>query len=45
MQNFEGQIRCIIGNVEVAYKLAIGVNLVQGEFRQFGERKRRVINT
>ena len=45
MQNFEGQIRCIIGNVEVAYKLAIGVNLVRGEFRQFGERKRRVINT
>ena len=45
MQNFEGQIRFIIGNVEVAYKLAIGVNLVRGEFRQFGERKRRVINT
>ena len=32
MQNFEGQIRCIIGNVEVAYKLAIGVNLVRGSF-------------
>ena len=45
MKNFEGQIRCIIGNVEVAYKLAIGVNLVGREFRLFGERKRRVINT
>ena len=45
MQNFEGQIRCIIGNVEVAHKLAIGVNLVRREFRLFGERKRRVINT
>ena len=40
MQNFEGQIRCIIGNVEVAYKLAIGVTLVRREFRLFGERKR-----
>ena len=40
MQNFGGQITCIMGNVELVHKFAIEFNLVRREFRLFGKRKR-----